>query len=370
MAPELSVGIIGSRGVPNRYGGFEMLAQELSVRLVERGHRTTVYCSGRSREKHPHFKGAGLIYKLDPEGWMGPAGQFFYDLGCNLHTRRQKFDIILHLGYTSDSVWHHLWHSGAVHITNMDGMEWQRAKYSAFTKRFLRIAESRAAGASRFLVADSPVIRDYLQWHYTTPVEFISYGADIPESNPPFRPPAEDISPYGYDLVIARMEPENNVEMAIRAKLQDHSDIPLLIFSNQTGYGRMLRSRYKNEPLIYFLAPLYDTAALNSIRHYSRYYLHGHSAGGTNPSLLEAMACGCRIIAHDNPFNRAVLLGNAHYYPDTAALTGLLSSSPPEGEYLRFIQANYNKIRVEHSWNTITDQYEQLFYRAMGSAGN
>ncbi len=108
---------------------------------------------------------------------------------------------------------------------------------------------------------------------------------------------------------------------------------------------------------------------LNAIRHFSRYYLHGHSAGGTNPSLLEAMGCGCRILAHDNPFNRAVLLENAHYYADTAALAVLLSDSPPEGEFRRFIHANYNKIRDEHSWITITDQYEQLFYRAVGFAG-
>lgn len=369
MEPKLSVGIIGSRGVPNRYGGFEMFAQEISVRLVERGHRVTVYCSGRNQEKHPHFRGVALVFKPDPEGWTGPAGQFVYDLGCNLHSHREKFDIILHLGYTSDSVWHHLWHHNAVHITNMDGMEWQRAKYSALTKAFLKWAESRAAKASRFMVADSPVIRDYLERHYNTPVDFISYGVDVPQSYPPFHPPVKNLQPFGYDLVIARMEPENNIETAIRAKLQNTSGVPLLIFSNRTGYGATLRKRYKNEPLIRFMAPLYDPAALHSIRHFSRYYLHGHSAGGTNPSLLEAMACQCRILAHDNPFNRAVLNENACYYMDPDGLAGLLSISMPGGEFTRFIQANLKKIRDEHSWNTITDQYEKLFHKALGFAG-
>lgn len=363
----MNIGIIGTRGIPNRYGGFEYFAARLSVRLVERGHRVTVFCSHTQDYREPFYQGVELSFQWNPEKWMGTAGQFFYDLVCNLAGRRKKFDVILHLGYTSDAIWSLLWEPGRLHITNMDGMEWQRAKYSVPVRKFLRWSEKLAAKRSQYLVADSPVIDEYLKRLYRRPVALISYGADIPEFFKEQLPAQLDLSPGNYDLAVARMEPENNIETMIRAKTEDNSGIPLVIFANETHYGRTLKKKYEKYRQIRFMKPLYDNEILNSVRHFSRFYLHGHSAGGTNPSLLEAMACGCRIIAHDNRFNRAVTGENALYFHDAAGLAHSLMNPASLAGFHHKILENLEKIRNEYSWESVTDQYERLFIAAVQS---
>ncbi len=361
MKSSLYIAILGTRGIPNRYGGFEAFAEELSVRLVNRGHRVKVFCPSDQVYQDTHYKGVELDFQTDPVQTLGTTGQFIYDLNCNLRSRQDQPDIVLHLGYTSDSVWYWLWPGKSVHITNMDGMEWKREKYSAPVRRFLRLAESLAAQKSHALVADSRAIEDYLRSKYKTPVRYISYGAVIPEGFNADHPANLGIYPGKYDCLVARAEPENNLDAAIRAKLSDTTGIPLLVFTNHNEFRSELKSRYSSERLIRFEEPLYDRHKLDSIRHFSRYYLHGHSAGGTNPSLLEAMACRCRIIAHDNVFNRSVLGSNALYFNNAGQLSELLAHNPDDLYFNRAVENNLETISVHHSWELITDQYEALF---------
>lgn len=361
LKSSLYIAILGTRGIPNHYGGFEAFAEELSVRLVNRGHRVKVFCPSDQVYQDTHYKGVELDFQTDPVQTLGTAGQFIYDLNCNLQSRQDQPDIVLHLGYTSDSVWYWLWSGKSVHITNMDGMEWKREKYSAPVRRFLRLAESLAAHKSHSLVADSRAVEDYLRMHYTTPVRYISYGAVIPGGFDPEHPADLGVFPGKYDCLVARAEPENNLDAAIRAKLSDKTGIPLIIFSNNNFYRNELKSRYSSERLIRFEEPLYDRKKLDSIRHFARYYLHGHSAGGTNPSLLEAMACRCRIIAHDNVFNRSVLGSNAFYFNNAGQLSALLAQFPDDGFFYRAVDNNLETISVHHSWELITDHYEALF---------
>jgi glycosyltransferase involved in cell wall biosynthesis len=365
LPAKLQIGIIGTRGIPNRYGGFEAFAGQLSVRLVDRGHRVRVFCSHDQEYQKPAYQGVELALTFNPEKWLGTFGQFIYDLNCNRKTRGDSFDVVLHLGYTSDSVWHWLWPDGPAHVTNMDGMEWQRAKYADPVKKFLRSAEIWAAENSHLLVADSTAVQQYLETRYKTPVRYIAYGATVPEQ---FNLPTLkqfNLAPGKYDLVIARLEPENNIDLAIRAKLKSGNSIPLVIIGNETAYGKKLLAEYKNHPLICFMKPCYDEEKLNTIRHYARFYIHGHSAGGTNPSLLEAMACGCRILSHDNPFNRAVLQEDARYFRDAEELDHLLNIAENDPGFERFTKSNLEKIRKNYSWDFITSEYERLFYEAV-----
>jgi glycosyltransferase involved in cell wall biosynthesis len=364
MSNSLKIGIIGTRGIPNRYGGFETFAAQISPRLVARGHQVFVYCSHDQAYRQATINGVNLVFRYNPESLLGTAGQFIYDLNCNLHSRIHPFDVILHLGYTSDAVWTGLWSSRAKHLTNMDGMEWQRSKYASPVQSYLKKAEKRAAKGSDMLIADSTAILDYLESHYPTPARFISYGAEIPGSFDSTVQGRFVVDPYLYDLLIARAEPENNIEMAIEAKLGENSAVPLLIFSNETNFGIRMKGRYRHEKMIRFEQANYLEEVLNSLRHYSRYYIHGHSAGGTNPSLLEAMACGCRILAHDNRFNRSVLAGNAGFYKDALQLTDLLKQNWSVEEFLPQTQKNLEAIRTNHHWDFITDEYERAFYKA------
>ncbi len=366
MKDKLHIGIIGTRGIPNRYGGFEAFAEQISQRLAARGHDVTVYCSHNQQYREKTMKGVHLAFRYNPESWAGTAGQFIYDLGCNLHACRQNFDVILHLGYTSDSVWSWLWSSKSLHLTNMDGMEWMRAKYPPAVQWFLKKAEKWAAARSDLLIADSLGIQEYLEAHYKTPVRYISYGAEIPAGYDDTILSEFHVEKHQYDLLIARMEPENNIEMAIKARLNINSIVPLLIFSNETRYGDRLKKRYRHEPAIRFHKANYQPAALNALRYYSRFYIHGHSAGGTNPSLLEAMACECRILAHDNRFNRSVLEDNAGYYNDTQQLTGLLSQAWSPDGFRQQAENNLDAIKNNHDWEHITNEYEKAFYQVPG----
>lgn len=359
---KLSIGIIGTRGIPNRYGGFEAFAQKLAPWLFKHGHEVSVYCSHLQKEEGEEWKGVKLIYQNNPEDKMGTAGQFIYDMNCNLDARKRNFDILLHLGYTSDSIWWWLWTSKAKHITNMDGMEWWRSKYSKITKKFLQKAEKWAAKNSDSLIADSKGVQDYLLETYDLESAFIPYGAAIPKLSKGQYLKEYKLESQRYDLVLARMEPENNIELAIQAKLQSEDTTPLVIIGNENAYGSALKEKYQNEDKIQFCKADYRQNAMDALRQHARYYVHGHSVGGTNPSLLEAMACECNILAHNNPFNDSVLGDSAKYFSTVEKLADFFSQQNPLCISYQQVQDNLEKIKKDYQWKHICQQYEKAFY--------
>jgi hypothetical protein len=165
--------------VPNNYGGFEHIAGHLSRGLVQKGHDVTVYNSSKHPYTEKKWHGVHIIHCYDPEYLIGTAGQFVYDLNCILDARRREYDIILVLGYTSSSIWGFLYPKNAIIITNMDGMEWKRSKYPGPVKTFLQKAEKWAVQASNFHIADSHVIKEYLDSKYNVKCKYIAYGAGI-----------------------------------------------------------------------------------------------------------------------------------------------------------------------------------------------
>ncbi|MGV3765455.1 MAG: DUF1972 domain-containing protein [Chitinophagaceae bacterium] len=361
----MRIGIIGTRGIPNQYGGFEQFTEFIAPLLVERGHEVFVYNSSLHPYQQKEWKGVQLIKKYDPENKIGTAGQFIYDFNCVLDARKRKFDIFLQLGYTSSSIWSFLFPKNTSVITNMDGLEWKRSKYSPMVKKFLRKAEKWAVRNSHFLIADSIGIQQYLSEKYNVESTFISYGAENFQNPQSDRISAFKVTPYCYNMLIARMEPENNIETILSAYAFANPPFPLLVVGNHhaNAFGKMMFEKYKSDN-IRFTGPIYDMALLNNLRHYSNLYFHGHSVGGTNPSLLEAMASGCLIIAHDNIFNRSVLNENALYFSSTEALAGILQNNPAKKAYTHFTVNNYSKIREFHSWEYICTELEKLFTNA------
>lgn len=363
---KMSIAILGTRGIPNRYGGFEACAEELGLRLAERGHQVSVYCVHDHPVQDTDWNGISRVLIHNPENKFGTAGQFVYDLNCNKHTIKENFDIVLHLGYTSDSIWQKRWAQNSIHIVNMDGQEWQRQKYNKITRRFLKYAEKLATRRAKALVADSPVIKEYLQQQYENPVYEIAYGAEIPADFSPKMLEQYHVKENKYDMILARMEPENNIGPAIKAKINCGDDIPLLIVGNNNKYSEHLQQKYGSNKMIRFCGPIYDKEHINSLRHYSRYYIHGHSVGGTNPSLLEAMACSATIVAHGNPFNKAVLNENGYYFQDEFELADILSEHMVP-EIVKWKEENLKKIRNIYNWDLIADAYENLFKDAINT---
>lgn len=362
----MRIGILGTRGIPNHYGGFEQFAEHLSFGLLQRGHDVFVYNSSLHPYKEREWNGVKIIHCRDWEHKIGTAGQFFYDLNCINDARKRNFDILLHLGYTSDSVWHWRWPKKTVNIVNMDGLEWQRSKYNKPTQRFLKWAESLAAKNAHTLVADSPGIRDHLMATYGKNPVYIPYGAEPFTDPDPLIPPKYKLQPGRYFLLIARMEPENNIELIIQGHLAAKHKFPLFVVGNITNkFGQYITSKY-NSPAIIFSDAIYDKVELDNLRYFSALYFHGHSVGGTNPSLLEAMACGCCIAAHDNRFNKAVLRDEAGYFREVQDVVIVINTPKDDSLVAQWKKINMEKILTIYSQDRIIDGYEKLMLDACG----
>jgi glycosyltransferase involved in cell wall biosynthesis len=361
----MNIGIVGTRGIPNYYGGFEECAQQIGTRLAAKGHSVLVYNSHRHPFQQKTFEGVDIIHKYDPEHRIGTAGQFIYDLNCILDARWRKFDVILMLGYTSSSIWQRFLPDKAIVITNMDGLEWKRSKYSKRVQQFLKKAESWAAKGSHLLIADSLEIDKYLTAKFKNQVIFIPYGATkFKKPNP------ELLTKYGveagnYNLVVARLEPENNIETILGGIQKSKSQkLTLVIGNHETEYGEYLKNTYRDSR-IRFIKGVYKKESIHNLRYFSNVFFHGHSVGGTNPSLLEAMGCSCMISAHDNAFNREVLGEDATYFSDVNDVANAADLLERNDTQKAKIKANLIKIRDKYNWDLVADQYEIVMEQSL-----
>jgi len=359
----MNIAIIGTRGIPNQYGGFEQFADILSCGLAQKGHEITVYCSANHSYQETDYKGVKLIHKYDPENKIGTVGQFIYDLLCILDARKRDFDLIYLLGYTSSSIWQRLLYKRkTVVITNMDGLEWKRSKYSHKVQLFLKYAEKLAVKFSDYLVADSIGIQSYLKNKYNVESSYLPYGSFVFEGAIKEDIKAYEVDAFNYDILIARFEPENNIEMVLQAFLASDTQRQLLLVGNHkhTEFGKRMLDIYGTDKRIRFMGAIYDQTALNNLRYYSNLYFHGHSVGGTNPSLLEAMGSSCLICYHNNEFNRAIVGEDGFAFTDVDILTGIINTKLKTA-YRSYIENNRHKIITTYSWKHIIDQYIQYF---------
>ena len=357
----MKIAILGTRGVPNYYGGFEQFAEFFSVYLVEQGHEVYCYNSHDHPFQEKSFHGVNIIHQYDPEHKMGTFGQFIYDYNCIMDSRKRDFDIILQLGYTSNSIWYFLLPKKSIIITNMDGLEWKRTKYSKPVQQFLRFAERLAANSSDFLVSDSLGIQKFLKQKYKKESTYIAYGA-YPFANPDEAILKEyDVEKEQYNMIMARFEPENNLDMVLEGVAMNEDKTPILVIGkHQTKYGDYLKNKFKAHQNIRFIGGLYNLEHLNNLRYFSNLYFHGHSVGGTNPSLLEAMASKALVIAHHNDFNKGILKENSHYFSNAKEVKNILNTIK-KNDNLQLVQNNFDAIVNEFNWEKINGEYLQLF---------
>ncbi|QXV66394.1 DUF1972 domain-containing protein [Mucilaginibacter sp. 21P] len=359
----MRIAIIGTRGIPNNYGGFEQCAEYLSVGLVRKGYDVTVYNSHNHPYQQKEWNGVEICHCYDPEYKLGTAGQFIYDLNCIKDARKKNFDVILQLGYTSSSVWGWMLPPQSVITTNMDGMEWNRAKYSKRAKAFLRMAERLAVLTSDHLIADSTEIQRYVKNKYGKEPVFIPYGATLFNDNNPAVLLEYRLRPYQYNMLIARMEPENSVETILDGYCLTESEHKFLVVGNtNNAFGNYLVKKFKFNPNIIFSGSIFSGDKLNNLRFYSNLYFHGHTVGGTNPSLLEAMASNALICASDNVFNRAVLNENAWYFNTPADVAQYIDSiDKGSGAYNGMITNNRDRIENFYNIDNIVNSYANHF---------
>ncbi|MEI6435477.1 MAG: DUF1972 domain-containing protein [Bacteroidota bacterium] len=357
----MKVGILGTRGIPNNYGGFEQFAECFSKRLAKRGIDIWVYNSHNHPYQKPEWNGVNIVHCFDPEYLIGATGPFIYDLNCILDSRKRGFDIILQLGYASASVWRWFLPAEAKIVTNVDGMEWSRTKYSPMVKSFIRMTERMAVKSSDLLVADSPQIKAYFQTAYNKASLYIPYGADVLENPDASKLRSLNLEPDSFFLAISRIQSDNNTEVIIKGYLESGSPLQLLLIGSiNHKYARYLKKRY-NAPGVRFLGSIFDIDLLNQLRYYAHLYFHGHSSGGTNPSLLEAMASQALICAHDNRFNRLILGADAFYFNNERQIADIIRYNPGKIEHSHFFRNNVEKIKGNYQWDMISDSYIEAF---------
>jgi glycosyltransferase involved in cell wall biosynthesis len=355
---KLKIAILGTRGIPNHYGGYEQAVSFLAPALVKKGHHVTVYNSHNHPYQQEEYKGVKIVHCNDPENKLGTAGQFIYDLNCIRDARRREYDVLLLMGYTSSSVWGKLYPKKSVIISNMDGLEWTRSKYAKPVRRFLHYAEKLAVKHSDFYIADSPGIQSYLKKSYQIESAYIPYGAVIYQRKDEGVLKEYNIQPGQYYLLISRMEPENNIETILDGYCKSDSVLKFLVVGN-TGnkHGQYLVKKFSHNNNIIFAGAIFDQKKLHNLKAFCKLYFHGHSVGGTNPSLLEAMASCATIAAHNNPFNKAVLGADSVYFTNPEDVSTIINA-PAAFKNPGMVCNNLKKIQEQYSWELITEQYE------------
>ncbi|WP_028524696.1 DUF1972 domain-containing protein [Runella limosa] len=358
----MKIAILGTRGIPNCYGGFEQFAEYLSEGLVNRGHLVTVYNSHSHPYQQSEWHKVRIVHCYDPEDKFGTIGQFIYDFNCIRHTRTQDYDIILQLGYTSSTIWGWLLpRKTSIVTTNMDGLEWSRSKYSKPVQKFLQFAEYLGIKFSDYLISDSIGIKEYLKKKYKIDSTYIPYGAFVFEDTNISILSKYNLETFGYDMLIARLEPENNIEMILEGVKNADTQRPFLVIGkHESNFGTYLKNKFRNNKNIHFLGGIYDINILNNLRFYSNLYFHGHSVGGTNPSLLEAMASHTLICAHNNIFNSSILGEDAFYFSTSYDIRDVINTKQ-KVDYSEYLASNCDKIKEYYSWDTIIAQYLHHF---------
>lgn len=344
------------------YGGFEQLAEIVSQYLVKKGCDITVY----NPTDHPYrsdlYNGVKVKRIFSNEKLLKFMGMFVFDYLCLRDALRRDFDVILELGY-HPAAWFYFMRKGTKPkiVTHMAGMEWQRSKWNFFTRKFIRYLETLGVRKSDCIIADNYAMRDYFEKEYKASSYYVAYGAErlaIPQDS---YLKEYDIDKYGYFMLVARFQPDNKIELTLDGYVKSGSAQPFLVVgSYDNKFGAYLKGKYKNCKNIKFIGGVYNYEKLSSLRYFSKLYFHVHSCGGTNPSLLEAMASSAYIAAYKNVFNTYVLEDDGVYYR-TADEVARLIENYTDTDRDKFIKANISKIEQEYNWGKVSEEYLRLF---------
>lgn len=359
----LRLSILGTRGVPGRHGGFETFAERLALYLSGRGWEVTVYCQEYGAEPVARDFWQGVRRVRIPVARPGPPGTVAFDWRSTLLAAREGA-LVLTLGYNT-AVFSALYRLRRVpNLINMDGMEWRRGKWSAAEKAWLYLNERCGCWFGNHLIADHPEIMAHLATRVRpAKITVVPYGADRIDGADPQLLRPYGLEPGRFALVIARPEPENSIREMVSAFSRRPRGRTLAVLGDyQPAANRYHRAVMEAAgPEVAFLGPLYEASAVSCLRNHCALYLHGHTVGGTNPSLVEALGAGSPVLAHDNRFNRWVAGPGARYFGDedecASALDELLESPERLGGMR---DASWRRHAEEFEWDRVLKAYERL----------
>jgi glycosyltransferase involved in cell wall biosynthesis len=366
-----AVRILGTHGVPAEYGGFETAAENVALFLASRGWRVIVYCQvdGRGPVREDTWNGLErVLIPVDIEGWRGTSK---FDLISIRHAARFD-DLCLTFGYNT-AIFNLLQRvKGIPNVINMDGIEWSRSRWGFFRQAILYSNERIACFVGNHLIADHPEIEKFLLTRAPRrKLSTITYGADLVGDAPITAVASRGLEPGRYLTLICRPIPENSILELVQGFSRRRRGYRLAVLGtyapSEDPYHRLVMDAASEE--VVFLGSIYDKTDVEALRFHSAAYLHGHTVGGTNPSLVEAMAAGNPVIAHDNPYNRWVAQDAAVYFSteqDVSDHLDQLLTSPAKLEQMH--AASLRRHSDEFTWEHVAGQYEQLLLRFLPSS--
>jgi glycosyltransferase involved in cell wall biosynthesis len=357
----MRVAFVGTRGVPARYGGFETAVEEIGRRLAARGHEVLVYCRGAQEQSERHL-GMRCVHLPALSSRTLETLSHTALSSADLLTRR-TVDCALVFNAANAPFLPVLRARRLPVATHVDGLEWQRAKWGPQGRRYYRAAEAMAVRWSDALIADAEGIADYYRQVFRAPTRMIPYGAPV------VRPGADllaevGLAPGGYHLVVARMEPENHVALMVEGYLRAGARLPLVVVGSvpyPSDYSREVHRLAATSPAVRMLGGVWDQDLLDQLYAGSATYLHGHSVGGTNPSLLRALGAAAPVVAYDVVFNREVAGPCAGYVTtaDDVARAVLQHERDPGAARVRGT-AGRRRVARRYDWDRVADGYEEL----------
>jgi glycosyltransferase involved in cell wall biosynthesis len=357
----MRIAMVGTRGVPARYGGFETCIEEVGRRLVERGHEVRVYCRGEMSAGDSYL-GMSLVHR--PALKKKSLETLSHTALSAQHLALHRTDVALVFNAANAPFLPILRARRIPLATHVDGLEWKRAKWGANGRRYYRGAEALSVRWSDALIADAQGIADYYAAEFGADTELISYGAPILDNLG-----AEKLAELGltageFHLVVARFEPENHVAEIVEGYVRSDAQFPLLVVGS-APYADAYTSRISElaDDRVRLLGGVWDQDLLDQLYANSLTYLHGHSVGGTNPSLLRAIGAGAATIAFDVSFNREVLGDSGEFFSDPVSVSELISAAEQDRD-ATLLRGKAAQVRAKaYDWDDIANRYEELCHR-------
>ena len=365
----LRIALVGTRGVPAQYGGFETAVEEVGRRLAGRGHHVTVYCRGEAPDSTRRYVGMHLVHL--PAARSKATETLSHTALSVAHLLTSQRPDVAVVFNAANALFLPALHAGGVPVaTHVDGLEWQRAKWGAAGRRYYRGAEALAVRWSDALIADAQGIVDYYRSEFDVATDLISYGAPVLRDLRSDRLEGLGVTPGGYHLVVARFEPENHVDVAVAGHVASAARLPLVVVGSAPyadEYTRRIEAQAASDPRVRLLGGVWDQAQLDQLYAHALTYVHGHSVGGTNPSLLRAIGAGTAVLAYDVGFNREVLGEDGRYFTTPEQLAAELEQAEAEPERTAAAGRRLQDRAAErYRWEDVALRYEQLCVRLAG----
>ncbi|WP_188673063.1 DUF1972 domain-containing protein [Subtercola lobariae] len=359
----LRIAMLGTRGVPAAYSGFETAVEEIGQRLVAKGHHVTVYCRTGAVERHREYLGMNLVHLPAVKSKTMETLSHTTLSALHLFVHR-RHDVAFVFNAANAPLVPLIRVRGAATAVHVDGLEWKRDKWSGTGKKYYRLAEQFAVRSADALIADAAGIADYYDHEFGVATELLTYGSTILRSGEHDRLAELGLQPGQYHLVVARFEPENHVDVIVEGYRASVATLPLVVVGSAPyshEYTQRIQAMAATDARIHLLGGVWDQQQLNQLYANALTYSHGHSVGGTNPSLLRAMGAGTSVLAWNVVFNREVLGENGRYFdtPDELGRLQVAAEADRTGA-LRRGERLRDRAKARYDWNAVSAGYERL----------